>query len=295
MKSYKSKFVLGTWPLSGDYGRYSEKNLIEVLNTAIDNKIHEIDTAPNYGKGIVEKVIGNEIKDNLIINTKVGSLTNKKKSFKLNDIERSFYQSLERLKRNSINILFVHNPRVSDYQLHVILELLKKIKEDNLVKSIGISLAKNFKYSHKTLQAFDVVQDDLNLLDLSYMLKKNKYKRFQARSILASGLLSLRLNNQSRFNRLNDHRASWIKGPRLDYLNQHIKQITDLLDMPLENFSRRFILQQTYVNKCVFGVRTKSQLLNLLEDINFNKINNNLVDKIVKIYKKYSINKELKY
>ena len=44
MKSYKSKFVLGTWPLSGDYGRYSEKNLIEVLNTAIDNKIHEIDT-----------------------------------------------------------------------------------------------------------------------------------------------------------------------------------------------------------------------------------------------------------
>ena len=89
--SYKSKFVIGTWPLSGDYGTFSKKNVLDTITLALENEIFEFDTAPNYGNGIIEKIIGDEVKDKILINTKVGSLENKKKSFDPEDLKSSFF------------------------------------------------------------------------------------------------------------------------------------------------------------------------------------------------------------
>ena len=73
----------------------------------------EYDTAPSYGNGKIEFLLGEILgnKKNIKINTKVGNQPFIGKSFKIDDLKRSFFQSLKRLKVNKINTLYLHNPR----------------------------------------------------------------------------------------------------------------------------------------------------------------------------------------
>ena len=65
--------------------------------------------------------------------------------------------------------------------------------------------------------------------------------------------------------------------------------------MPIENFSRRFALQQGYIDKVIFGVRNKRQLKNLINDIKFKQVENDLEEKIFQMYNQFSKNNKLKY
>ena len=72
----------------------------------------EFDVAPNYGFGKSEEILGEVFYNkDVLINTKIGNNSKKKKAFSVRFLEKSFYQSLDRLKKRSVNILFVHNPR----------------------------------------------------------------------------------------------------------------------------------------------------------------------------------------
>ena len=77
-----SKIIIGTWPLSGDYGKIDYKQTQDILEHCYELGIREFDTAPNYGNGVMEKHLGVilENKSNVLINTKMGNLPfNKKK------------------------------------------------------------------------------------------------------------------------------------------------------------------------------------------------------------------------
>ena len=106
------KIVLGTWPISGDYGKNNIAEAKKLIKYFLAKGYNEIDTAPNYGYGKSELIIG-QIPSNkkLLINTKIGNNSKKKKSFNYNFLKESFNESLKRLNRKSINILFLHNPR----------------------------------------------------------------------------------------------------------------------------------------------------------------------------------------
>ena len=57
MNNLKSKIIIGTWSLSGDYGRVDKKNANKVINECIKKKFLEFDTAPTYGKGVADKLL----------------------------------------------------------------------------------------------------------------------------------------------------------------------------------------------------------------------------------------------
>ena len=84
----------------------------QALRMAFDAGVNWIDTAPSYGQGQSEEVIGellSEMDDAPVISTKVGLDTEN-----LNDIqgqvEASIEASLKRLKRSSVDVLQLHNP-----------------------------------------------------------------------------------------------------------------------------------------------------------------------------------------
>ena len=54
--SLKEKIVIGTWALSGDFGKIQTKHSEDVINYAISRGFFEFDT-PVYGKGISEKIL----------------------------------------------------------------------------------------------------------------------------------------------------------------------------------------------------------------------------------------------
>jgi aryl-alcohol dehydrogenase-like predicted oxidoreductase len=69
-----SKIILGAWAIGGwMWGGTDEKAAIEAIQTSLDNGINCIDTAPVYGMGLSEELVGKAIKgrrDKVVIATK---------------------------------------------------------------------------------------------------------------------------------------------------------------------------------------------------------------------------------
>ena len=55
-----SNIAIGCWAIGGDkfWGGNEEKQSIEALQAAVDNGITLIDTAPGYGSGVSEQIVG---------------------------------------------------------------------------------------------------------------------------------------------------------------------------------------------------------------------------------------------
>ena len=73
---YVSPIILGTWAIGGlMWGGAEEKKSIEAIRASLDAGVTAIDTAPIYGCGISERVVGKAIKDrrdSVVIATKCG-------------------------------------------------------------------------------------------------------------------------------------------------------------------------------------------------------------------------------
>ena len=52
------KIIFGTWPISGDYSEVVNQKSIDLLRLAYKSGINEFDTAPNYGYGNSEFLLG---------------------------------------------------------------------------------------------------------------------------------------------------------------------------------------------------------------------------------------------
>lgn len=250
------KFVFGSWSISGDYGYKNEKETKKTLLEAYNKGIRQYDTAPNYGHGYAEFVLGDTLskKKNIIFNTKIGNNHSKKKSFSLKDIEKSFFKSLRNLKK--INTLFLHNPRYEEDmdKLYLFLEDLKKNK---LINNFGISLAKNFKYKKKDLEKYKIFQLDYNLLNFS-IIKSIKNKIIYARSPLASGLLARDFDLKKI--KINDHRKTWLDNSRLSNINLQKKFIKQNTADDLIFNSIHFVKKTNFVNYIIFGTKNSTQL-----------------------------------
>lgn len=263
----KEKIVIGTWSISGDWGDIDTKLVIEILEQAyFKYGFKEFDTAPNYGKGFSEFILGKIFynQKDVKINTKVGSQSFGGKSFEIDDLKRSVNESLQRLNCEKINTLFLHNPRHEINNYDKIYHLLSDYKSQNIISHIGLSCAKNFDYSEllKNLK-FDFVQDDINLLSLSSIDKLNKEKIY-SRSPLASGLLSGNINKSTVFDK-SDHRSEWLKGERLISICKRLDVIksispqTSIMDLAL-----RFIHHNKGIYKTIYGIKKIDHLKNLL-------------------------------
>lgn len=161
-----SQLGLGTAQLGGLYSSVSDEEGQELIDTAIKTGIKYFDTAPHYGKGISEKRLGRYLskypRDSWVLSSKVGRLlipTEKEEdSFfldadnsveRLNDysesgIRRSFEESLQRMKLERIDIVYIHDPDdYPDDAINFAYPALAKLRSEGLVKSIGIGMNYN--------------------------------------------------------------------------------------------------------------------------------------------------------
>lgn len=276
------KFVFGTWSLSGDYGYKNEKETIKTLSIAYKEGIIQYDTAPNYGSGYAEYILGKTLskKKNIKFNTKIGNNHSKQKNFNLKELEKSFLISLKNLKK--INILFLHNPR-DEQNITKLHGFLNELKKSKLINNFGISLAKDFNYKKKDINRFNIFQIDYNLLNFS-LVNGIKQKKIYARSPLASGLLSKNLN----INKLasEDHRINWLNHSRLDCINKQKKFLQDHLKNNLIFESIHFIKKKKFIDNIIFGIRNTDQLNELV--LNYKKRNNTNFDILIKKIKQNS-------
>lgn len=295
----KSKIVIGTWPLSGDYGNVALKQIQSVLEYSYNAGFREYDTAPNYGNGFMEFCLGKVFKDNhdVLINTKVGNLPFHGKSFQIVDLKRSFNESLKRLQRDSVNTLFLHNPRADVTNYGDIVNFLNGLKKDGLIRFSGLSKAKGFEYQKFVdLQQFDVIQDDANLLYLEAIKNpKQAEPIFMAHSPLASGLLSDNMTPDTIFPK-DDHRSLWLKGERLLSLLRRVEAIKKNTGLSLPRLAMRFLLHQENIDKIIFGVKKISHIDDIINSIADGPLELDLVEKLIKLYNDdFSLKDEKQY
>ena len=258
-----SRIVLGTWPLSGDYGNVSLSQVDKTLEAAHDAGIREFDVAPNYGNGFMEFALGKHFSGkSLKVNTKFGNLPFRGKSFDLADMDRSIDESLKRLNQAAINVLFLHNPRDDFMAGDKELAFLESVKTSGRAKKIGLSRAKSHQYPDELMSVVDAIQDDCNVLTgLPESSQKNH--AFYARSPLANGLLAGKISRKSEFSP-DDHRSGWLRGERLDSLLKRVEKLSSCFpDLDLIEIAIKFVFSEPGCERVIFGCKSPKHVQSL--------------------------------
>lgn len=168
------KVSFGASSLGGEFFPIDVNEGLRVVRTAIDCGMNFIDTAPFYGRGSSEVLLGFALRDvprdDFLIGTKLGRYSKTHFDFSAKRVEESVHVSLERLGVDYLDIILCHDPEFRDpSQLwEETLPALRKVQEQGKVRAVGVSgyPMKNFTsvlahtdldcmltYNHYTLQS----------------------------------------------------------------------------------------------------------------------------------------------
>ncbi len=141
-----------------------------ILDAAWDAGIRYYDTAPHYGLGLSERRLGAMLRERpreeYVLSTKVGRLLvpspgtadrrdddifevpatyRRAWDFTPGGIRRSLEESLERLGLDRVDILYLHDPEVSDWDVAEAVDsgvaALAALREEGLVRAVGVGTA----------------------------------------------------------------------------------------------------------------------------------------------------------
>lgn len=143
-----SRIGLGTWAIGGDeWGGTDEQAAIDTILSALDHGITLIDTAPVYGLGRAESIVGKALneygaRDDVVVATKVALEWNEDGSVVRNAtperIQTEIAQSLERLDTDYVDLYQVHWPDPL-VPVDETAGALRELKNDGLIRAIGVS------------------------------------------------------------------------------------------------------------------------------------------------------------
>jgi aryl-alcohol dehydrogenase-like predicted oxidoreductase len=141
-----SRIGLGTWAIGGwMWGGTEEDDAISTIHAALDNGINLIDTAPVYGFGRSEELVGKALgggrRADAIIATKVGLDWGSGKILRNSSparLRRELEDSLRRLNTDVIDIYQVHWPDES-VPFEETARTLDTFRREGKIRAIGVS------------------------------------------------------------------------------------------------------------------------------------------------------------
>jgi aryl-alcohol dehydrogenase-like predicted oxidoreductase len=175
---------LGTWAIGGTWwGGTDEKDSIAAIQYGLDNGINLIDTAPVYGYGLAETIVGQAIKgydrDKVVVATKVGLIWHEEakvpffesegvkvyRNLKPEKIRYEIEQSLLRLDVDYIDLYQTHWQDPKTPIADTMAELLK-LKDEGKIRAIGVSNAStNQMEQYLEVGRIESTQPLYNMLD----------------------------------------------------------------------------------------------------------------------------------
>lgn len=142
-----SRIALVTWAIGGwMWGGPDEKESIRTIHAALDQGINLIDTAPIYGQGRSEEIVGEAVRqhghrESIILATKAGvDWTNGKieRNSTRQRILQEFEDSLRRLQTDYIDVYQVHWPDPL-VPIEETAATLRELYEQGKIRAIGVS------------------------------------------------------------------------------------------------------------------------------------------------------------
>lgn len=152
---------LGTWAAGGwMWGGSDESDAIETVVSALDMGVNLVDTAPVYGFGAAEDIVGKALRrrgkrDEAVIATKVGlaweNSSRPVRDARAQRIEKEIEDSLRRLGVEAIDLYQVHWPDPKT-PIEETAQAMKKLLDAGKIRAVGVS-----NFSCEEMQAFAAV------------------------------------------------------------------------------------------------------------------------------------------
>jgi aryl-alcohol dehydrogenase-like predicted oxidoreductase len=279
---------LGTWAIGGwMWGGTDESSAIAAIQASIDAGVTLIDTAPAYGMGLSEEIVGKAIngrRDKVILSTKCGLVWHTTKGNHFFDasgkpvhrylggdsVRYEVEQSLQRLGVETIDIYHTHwqDPTTPIAET---MQTLSDLKQEGKIRSIAAS-----NISVEDVQAYcqagqlDAVQEQYNMLDRSLEESILPYCRANniavlSYSSLALGLLTGKIGPERQFSgddlRIGNPRFTVENRQKVATLLAGFKPIALERDISLAQLVIAWTLVQPGITYALCGARNVQQAI----------------------------------
>jgi aryl-alcohol dehydrogenase-like predicted oxidoreductase len=273
-----SRVALGTWAIGGwMWGGSDDEESISTIRSAVERGINLIDTAPVYGFGHAEEIVGKALteagmRDRVLIATKVGLDWRNGKPFRhasRKRILREIEDSLQRLRTDHIDIYQVHWPDPL-VPIEETAEVMHALFRQGKIRAIGVS---NFSVAQmeqfRRAAPLHVLQPPYNIFERGIETDVLPYCRKNSIAILGygalcRGLLSGRMRLDTVFGGDDLRREDpKFQRPRYDQYLAAVQQLDELarhrFDKHVIHLAVRWMLDQG-VTTALWGARHPSQL-----------------------------------
>ena len=272
-----SKVCLGTWAIGGwMWGGTEEEESIRTIRAALERGINFIDTAPVYGFGRSEEIVGKALqgvpRDQVVIATKVALEWNDKGKVVRNAsrqrILKEVEDSLRRLQTDYIDLYQVHWPDPLTPAAETA-QVMAELLESGKIRAVGVSnYAPEQMAAFRAIAPLHAVQPPYNLFERQIEEDVLPYAREHGIAVLAygaicRGLLSGRMRPDTAFS--GDDLRQYdpkFKQPRYAH---YLKAVAELDDLARKHHGRqvlelavRWVIDQGAI--ALWGARHPGQL-----------------------------------
>ncbi len=284
LKIATSRIGLGTWAIGGwMWGGTDEKTSIDTIISALERGINLIDTAPIYGFGKSEEIVGKALaqynqRERVVISTKAGLEWQMGKVFRNSSKKRIFKEiddSLRRLNVDYVDIYHIHWPDMK-IPFEETAEAMLKLLDNQKILSIGVS---NYEIEYmdrfRKEAPIHVIQPPYNMFEREITETQLPYCKENDIGILGygalcRGLLSGKITGDQKF-KGDDLRKIDPKFQK-SRLPRYLKAVEELDQFARHNYGKKVIhlavrwILDNEVDVALWGARRPDQLKDL-EDI----------------------------
>ncbi len=308
-----SALGLGTWNFSGNWDNYDEQTCIEIVKKSFELGINLFDTAPVYGLGRSETVLGKALKDiprdKVIIASKCGLTWDANNSVKNDLTKQSILKEIDdtlmRLQTDYIDIYQLHWPHYA-VPLEETAEALNELRASGKIKYVGLSnYHKEDIEKMMQLTSVDCIQALYNLfernaasyhgIDLGYKVEDEILplveadgQAFLPYSPLFQGLLTGEFKNGINFSKddvRNDNPK--FKGEKFELYSNILSNLNifaNKIDKPLNQIAINWLVNNKNVTSIIAGVSNLEQLQSNVDSLSW-KLDDEMMSEIEEIVK----------
>lgn len=273
-----SRVALGTWAIGGwMWGGTEEERSIATIQAALDKGVTLIDTAPVYGFGTSEKIVGKAleqsgVRDRIHLSTKVGLEWDDGAVFRNASGDRMMREvedSLKRLRTDYLDIYHVHWPDPTRPMAETA-KAMRQLLDDDVIRAVGVS---NFTPDQMSRFREDcpihVCQPPYNIFERAIESDIKPYCEhndiaLMTYGVLCRGMLTGKMSADKTFQgddlRNNDPK---FQQPRFDQYLAAVDALQTLarerFDQSLIDFSVRWVLEKN-VPIAIWGGRKPEQM-----------------------------------
>lgn len=273
-----SPLALGTWALAGDkfWGAQAEADSIATIHAALDAGITLIDTAPAYGEGLSEAIVGKALRDRrdrALIATKISEA-----DMSRSRVIASCEASLQRLGTDCIDLLQIHWLGHGE-QLEEVIATMEALRAAGKVRALGVcnfgpaslsrlravgtgwitnQLAYNLLWRAIEFEIAGVcARAGLGILCYSPLMQGLLSGRFHTADEVPAGRTRTRHFRGDR--EMSRHGGAGCEALTFATIDR-LRQIATELDEPLADVALAWLIHRQGVQSVIFGARTPRQI-----------------------------------